>query len=408
MTESVLNIIEIVFWASGLGVLYAYIGYPLLIRLAASTWGRERPHARTRLVSLPHVTVLIVAHNAAEHLQERLENLFASDYSSELLDVVIASDGSSDETVAIARRFPDPRVRVIAYTRRRGKAATLVDTMNSIDSPVVVFTDASTKFERGSLKALVSPFQDPSVGLVSGSCKFVDATGALTESMYWRAESRLRQYESQLGITLGASGAIYAIRRKYFVPTHRPVINDDLVLPLLVRLTHRCQMVLEPAAIAYVKTSPRFSSEFGRRVRIGIGAFQCLNALRGVWSWRNRWSLFALLSHKVARWACPFWMLAALISNLCLTSKPYYQWTLVAQVVFYGMATIGILGLCSETDLSSRPVRVARTLGSFVAMNVALALGICRWIIQPSTVTWVPTSRTRWNTECNNKMKQAA
>ena len=268
------------FWGCIAGIFYAYLGYPIVIRLAAGIGRRFNPgHPLVRKPTadaLPRVTVLVVAYNAAEHLHERLQNVLASDYPYERLKVVVASDGSNDDTVAIARRFADQRVHVIAYEQRRGKAATLIDAMTSIDSSVVVLTDASTRFDRHSLKALVTHFVDPDMGLVSGRCKMFDESGELAESIYWRSEMRLRQCESSLGLTLGASGAIYAVRREFFVATDRPMINDDMVLPLLMRMSHTCRMVLDPEAIAHAKISSGFAIEFRRRVRIGIGAHAVL------------------------------------------------------------------------------------------------------------------------------------
>ena len=255
-----------------------------------------------------------------------------------------------------------------------------------------MLTDATTQFERSALRKLAGNFADPMVGIVAGKVSIVDELGLPSESMYWRTEMMIRKCESQLGIMLGASGAIYAIRRDLFVPPTRPIINDDVVIPMLVHLKHRCQIVLDTTARAYSSNTGGMRDEFQRRCRIGAGGFQCLPELRDLWTWRNRASAAAFVSHKLIRWICPFLLVAALASNFALASESVYSVFLAIQLVAYALAAIGFVA-----PGQGIAIRVARIATSFVVMNTALGIGFSRWLLNPNNVIWAPTQRACWS-----------
>ena len=336
--------LQTVFWISAGLILYSYAGYPLLLKVAlwrqaVATPGLDREWSDE---ASPRVTVLITAYNAARHLEERINNLLESDYPGQNLEIVVASDGSSDATVAVVRQFGHPRVRALDYSQRRGKAATLVAAANEIQTDVLVLTDASTSFERDTIRQLARHFLDPEVGVVTGWLTMSGDDGTSAEGVYWRLESNVRRDEARLGLLTGASGAVYAIRRSCLVAPHNPIINDDLVLPILCQLTHGCRFVLEPLARAKVRLSTGVVPDFRRRVRIGLGAYQALVALRSFFGPRHlRWAI-AFTSHKVLRWWGPFFLLAICGANLGLLTIPFYRATLWAQVAFYLTAAIGL------------------------------------------------------------------
>ncbi|WP_167547136.1 glycosyltransferase family 2 protein [Stieleria maiorica] len=375
------------------GLFYAYLGYPLLIAVLARVFGRdESPVAAARRQDLPEVTVLIAAHNAANYLTERIENILACDYPPERLNILVASDGSTDQTGRVVSEFNDSRIKVISFKTRRGKAATLIDAVGSVASPVVIFTDATTRFDKHSVRRLARHFADRHVGLVAGKVTMIDEHGSASESLYWKLENKIRACEARLGITLGASGAIYAISRSMFVAPSRPTINDDMVLPMLVRMTHPCRLVFDPTAQAYSSSTGGIRAEFSRRQRIGLGAMQCLAVLRGLLRWKNRGQAAAFVSHKLLRWAGPFLLIAAFVSNLCLATTPIYQTLVVLQVLAYVAAGYGVVA--SGRSLAAR---LARAATSFVVMNAAIGVGICRWLAGHDTVIWNPTQRPSWS-----------
>ena len=376
-----------------LGLFYAYVGYPILIAMLARVLGRDdSPTLSDRPDDLPEITVLIAAHNAANYLTERIENIFACDYPPERLHVLIASDGSTDATPRLVSGFNDGRVKAISFQTRRGKAATLVSAVPSVTSPVIIFTDATTRFDRDSLQRLARHFTDSTVGVVAGKVTMVDGQGSPSESLYWKLENKIRGFEARLGITLGASGAIYAIRRSMFVAPSRPTINDDLVLPMLVRMTHQCRLVFDPTARAFSPSTGGIRCEFLRRQRIGLGAMQCLPTLRGLLRWKNLDQAAAFASHKLIRWFGPFLLIAALVSNLILATEPRFQFLLLLQAFAYGAAVYGLV-----TSRRSFASRLARSGTSFVVMNAAIGFGICRYLIGHDTVIWNPTERSNWS-----------
>jgi len=390
-------ILSVLFGLSLMGIFYAYVGYPILIcamAWAMERWGKSNVPDSLPAVSesdLPEITVLISAYNAEQHIGDRIENLLCCDYPADRLKILVATDGCTDRTADIVRDLNTENVTLFEFTDRCGKSRTLARAMQEISNGVVVFTDASTQFDSSALRSLAGNFVDPSVGFVAGKVSIVDEHGLPSESMYWRSEMMVRQCEAQMGIMLGVSGAIYAVRRELFVEPTRPIINDDMVLPMLVHLKHRCRFVIDTTARAYASNTGGMRAEFQRRCRIGAGGFQSLRELRDLWSWKNRITAAAFVSHKLLRWICPFLLIIAFVSNVALLSESIYSVFMMIQLAAYTMAMIGFVA--PEGGIV---IKVARIATSFIVMNVALGIGFVRWIFQPDNATWVPTPRARW------------
>jgi cellulose synthase/poly-beta-1,6-N-acetylglucosamine synthase-like glycosyltransferase len=187
---------------------------------------------------------------------------------------------------------------------------------------------------------------------------------------------------------LGASGAIYAIRRSQFVHPSRPVINDDLVLPMLIHLRHGCRVIYDESARATVRNAGGLIGEFRRRCRIGAGAFQCLPVLYELLRWRNAKQALAFVSHKLLRWIGPFLLVASMITSISLAREPAYRVLMQLQLVGYLLAIVGLF--IRGQGVATRTARIA---SSFLLMNLALLIGFVRWAWNPSQVVWNPTSR---------------
>ncbi len=384
----------ILFWTSFAGLCLSYLGYPLLVYCLA----RRRPRAGPPPADLapadwPELTVLIAAHNAQQHIGQRIRNILACDYPRDRLRIVVASDGSTDATVPEVQRFDPAQVQAIAFRRRRGKATTLADAVRQLRSEVVVFTDASSRFDRRSLRQLARHFADPRIGLVAGTVTIVDEEGQPRESLYWRSEMMVRRSEAQLGIMLGASGAIYAMRRQLFEEPACPLINDDLVFSLLTHLRHACGFVFDDSACAYALSTGGLASEFRRRSRIGAGAFQCLPHLGELFQWRHAKQALAFGAHKLLRWTCPFLLVALVVTNLALASAWPYRLLLHGQAAAYALALFGLLA-----PRSGRLARIAHAAATFLVMNLALLVGFFRWVCAPHNVVWNPTPRPTYET----------
>jgi cellulose synthase/poly-beta-1,6-N-acetylglucosamine synthase-like glycosyltransferase len=327
--------LELVFWLCLAAVAYAYAGYPLLIWLASRVFGRRPAPPVIDDADLPTVTLLIAAHNEAEVIAGRIDNALALDYPADKLEIVVASDGSRDATVAIVGSFEDRGVRLLDYQPNRGKATTLNAAWHEVRGELVLLSDANTFIDTSAPRHLARWFRDPAIGSVCGRLVLVDpASGKNVDGVYWRYETFLKLCEARLGALLGANGAIYAIRRDAYVPIPPDTAIDDFVIPLLAKLERGTRLIYDAEAIAREETPPQIRDEFKRRARIGAGGFQSLRILWPVLDPRHGWLAFSFLSHKVLRWSCPFFLLGMAASNVALGTAAFYQVTLAAQAAF--------------------------------------------------------------------------
>jgi cellulose synthase/poly-beta-1,6-N-acetylglucosamine synthase-like glycosyltransferase len=372
----------ILFWLSVLLLVYTYVGYPALVWVWVAL--REK---RPRLQDItPTVSMVIVAYNEEDRIAARLENLLALDYPQDRLEIVFASDGSTDTTPVRARAFEGTNVSVLAFETRRGKAAVLNDVIPKTRGQIVVLTDVRQRFERQALRALVRAFADPQVGAVSGELILVPAHGhpAVGEGVgfYWRYEKFIRRNESRLDSTVGTTGAIYAIRRELIDPIPEDTILDDVLIPMrAVRRGYR--VLFEPGARAYDLAAGTAEAEFTRKARTITGNFQ-LFAREG-WllnPFRNRiW--FQTVSHKGLRLLGPVLHILAFGSNLALAGEPFYQRMLLAQVAFYVAALSG--RVLQHTQKAIPCLTVPYTM---CLLNWATMVGFFRFVVGRQQVTW--------------------
>lgn len=385
-------------WFSLACVTFSYLGYPLLLCLITRGSPRQPISQDDSLGQTPNLIVLIAAHNAEQHIAQRIDNILTCDYPPHKIKIYVASDGSNDATVDIVRGFDDPRIRVFDFAERRGKAMTLVAAVRELkrnaadispeDSPILLFTDVTTRFETHAIRRLIRNFGNPSVGIVAGQIRMVDGQGQPAESLYWKCEMLVRAAEAKLGIMLGASGAMYAMRLALFVEPERPIINDDLVFPTLAHIRSGCAVMLDDSACAFSPSGSGLRGEFQRRCRIGAGAYQCLPVLRELWQWRHIKHAAAFTAHKLLRWISPFLLIAAFLATWGLCQRPEYRLLLAVQVAAYVVAICGIFAT------GRGPIaRAARTAASFLVMNLALLAGCLRWLRNPHNVIWNPTPR---------------
>jgi cellulose synthase/poly-beta-1,6-N-acetylglucosamine synthase-like glycosyltransferase len=372
-------------------ILYAYVGYPIVVWILARCFGRnETPPLLPDDEIVPPVSLLIVAHNEEVEIEKRIQNALNLDYPVGKIEIVVASDGSTDRTNQIVNQFAKYGVRLLAYPMRRGKSAVLNDAFGELKHDIVVLSDANTSFNRESVHHLASWFADPSIGVVCGRLVLTDAdTGHNVDGLYWKYETFLKKCESKLGALLGSNGGIYAIRKSLFEGIPDNTIVDDFVIPLLARERTGCRIVYDRNAVACEETSESIGSEFHRRVRIGAGGFQSIGMLRSLLSPVHGWVSFTFWSHKILRWLCPFFMITALVLNLMLLEYPLLRGLLFAQVAFY-------IGSLLATRLPARPrfLRVFKLGPMFTMMNVALLFGFFRWLRGSQKAAWKRTERT--------------
>jgi cellulose synthase/poly-beta-1,6-N-acetylglucosamine synthase-like glycosyltransferase len=375
---------EIVFWTSSFLVVYTYLLYPVLLFLAAAvvqTWRdiqylslrAERRRPCWDVAELPAISVVIAAYNEERHLPDKLANLRELEYPKDRLEVIFVSDGSSDDTNTILSAVEGGHIRVLYLPARGGKAMALNHGIAAARHPIVVFSDAATLFGPDAVKNLVRHFADPRVGVVCGALQFeASEESRQTEGVYWRYESMLRLMESRLGITLSASGAIYAARRECLVLLTADTVVEDLVIPMVARgLGFR--VLYDPEARATDFAATTVAGEFTRRVRLATGSFLVLRQLRGVRI--DMVTGLAFFSHKVLRWILPLLLAAMLVSNGLLVGQVLYRILFVAQMVFYAW---GVLGYIWRESLCR--IRFGLLPYYLLAIHLAFVVGFVRFL----------------------------
>ncbi|MEM6604532.1 MAG: glycosyltransferase family 2 protein [Pseudomonadota bacterium] len=372
-------------------IVYSYAVYPLLLRVLVVRFGRfEKPIRTLARDELPHISILVAAHNEEAVIRQRVDNLLELAYPKDRIEILIASDGSTDNTEAIVREFEDPRVKLLAHSPNRGKAATLNRYVSKATGSVVVFSDANTTFEPDAAHKLANWLADPRIAAVSGSLGIRDAsTGNNVDSAYWRYENLIKHLEGRLGAKLGANGAIYAIRREEYVPIPDNAIVDDFLIPLLIKIKTQGLIVYEPAAKASEVAPEHIDQEFQRRVRIGVGAYQSLSIVWSLLNPKYGWTSFCFFSHKVLRWATPLLMcMMFLISIIGLNEQPEFLYLLAGEVVLVVVAAVG-LRVTSRGTIG----KLLKLNSMFFAMNLALLFGWYRYVTTEQTGTWKRTER---------------
>jgi glycosyl transferase family 2 len=332
---------KLLFWISAGFTVYVYIGYPILL------WGLQAVfHSSPHKQSIePSVSLLVAAYNEAAAIADKIRNSLALDYPADKLEVVIASDGSKDATAEIVRSLAAAeaggRVRLLDFKTNRGKTAVLNDAVRELRGEIVAFSDATSMLAADSLRMLVQSFSDPRVGAASGVYRLLKKDQAhlgSQEDLYWKYETFLKVQEARLGAFTGAHGSLYAIRRELYPFPPEGTINDDFTIPMRI-LEGGHRVAYETAAVAYEEANEM--EGFSRRVRITAGNVEQLREIKGlIWPPRP-FALFCLLSHKAARLLVPVFMLVALGANIALRRQFPYNWLLLGQVVFYGLAVLG-------------------------------------------------------------------
>jgi biofilm PGA synthesis N-glycosyltransferase PgaC len=354
-------------------VLYTYAGYPVICWLRARL--RTRPIARQPI--RPRVTVLIAAWREAGTIGRKLESLARQSYPAELLDVVVACDGSDDGTpeatrAAAAVHLPG-RVQVLALPERRGKPPALNAAAAAAAGEVLVLTDARQPLSDNAVAALVEDLGDPEVGVAGGELVL---GGDAPAGAYWKYEALIRKWEGRSGSTVGVSGALYAIQRDLWEPMPDETILDDVLQPMRARLRGR-RVVFEPAARAF-DTAAESKREFQRKVRTLSGNFQLLLLLPGLLSPLRNPSWFDFLSHKLFRLFVPYALVAAFVAS-ALLPRPLSLALVGAQLAGYGLAGARALGL---------RLPLAGLAETFVVLNAAAVVGLWRFVRHGRKLPW--------------------
>lgn len=367
---------------------WVYVGYPALLLVLSRLW--PRPVRRGQVT--PGVTLIVAAHDEAALIGAKVRNALGLRYPADRLQVIVASDGSTDDTVARARAAAvgDPRVRVLDLPRR-GKAHALNAAAALATTEVLAFTDANIYLAPDSLSRLVESFADPEVGGVCAHKAVVRRArdGAIVdgEGLYWRWDQWQKAREAEIGSVLASDGALHAVRRALFVPIGDPAAADDMAISVRVPL-QGARLAIEPRAQTLELAAEDPAEEFRRKIRVTNAGLRALLDLRGR-LWRSGWYSFELISHKLLRTFVPVLLAVALAASVPLAPvHPAFALLLALQLALYALALAGHL---------LRDARAGRWMPLavpyyFCLVNVAALCGILSLLRGVRFGIWVPRS----------------
>jgi biofilm PGA synthesis N-glycosyltransferase PgaC len=328
----------VLFWSSFLFVAYAYVGYPAIL----AVWRRLHRRPVARGAYEPSVTLVLAVHNEADSIEAKIRNCRALDYPADRLRLVVALDGCTDGTEARLQRQAGPDLEVVCLPERAGKAAAINAALERATGDVLVFADVRQRIEAGALIELLAPLSDPSVGVVTGELVLLRPDGREAREgvgFYWRYEKLVRALESDVHSVVGATGALYAVRRELVTPLPAGTLLDDVLIPMrAVRQGRRC--VFEPRARVLDRVACCDEAEYRRKVRTLAGNFQLLALAPWLLVPRQNPVWLQFVSHKVARLLVPYALALLLVSNAFLHGT-FYGTFLVLQALFYALAVMG-------------------------------------------------------------------
>jgi cellulose synthase/poly-beta-1,6-N-acetylglucosamine synthase-like glycosyltransferase len=381
---NLLACMETIFWLAVGFVLYAYLGYPLLLMMIGIVRNRPVEKGPCR----PTVSFIITAYNEEQRIREKLLNTLEQDYPREALEIVVASDCSTDGTDDLVRSFAPSGVRLVRLNAKGGKEAAQKQAVESTTGEILVFSDVATLLEPNAITTIVRNFSDPTVGCVSSVDRFIDADGTVSgEGAYVHYEMLLRKLETRVSTLVGLSGSFFAARRSV-CRNWAPDLQSDFNT-LLNSVRAGLRGVSDPESIGYYKNLADQRKEYERKVRTivrGISVFmRSLSLLNPV-----RYHLFAwqLFSHKLCRWLVPFAMIVALAANSVLASSAtLYRMTLIVQIAFYALAALYL----ATKRLPA--IGMLRIPSFFVMVNLSILDAWCRYFRGERIVSWNPSKR---------------
>jgi cellulose synthase/poly-beta-1,6-N-acetylglucosamine synthase-like glycosyltransferase len=323
------------------GIVYVYFGYVGILYIVSKL--KNKPVEKEDIT--PAVTIIITAYNEEKDIAKKIENTLRLDYPKNLLEIMVASDGSSDRTNDIVLSYADQGVILNCLKERKGKSSAQNDSVKKARGEIILFSDATTNYRNDALKKIVRNFADKSVGCVGGELHYINKKeNSVGEGggIYWRYEQNLKKLESSLGSLIGVSGCMYAVSKSLYSDIEPDAISDFVIAMHIVKSKHR--VIYEPEAICEEYTEDNLKAEFRMRTRVANRSY------RGLFSRKEmlnpfKYGFFSiqLISHKLLRYSVAFMMLSAFASNLFLIHILPFFILQTAQVMFYILALIGFI-----------------------------------------------------------------
>jgi len=372
---------KITFWLALLSVFYTYAGYSLVVMFISLFF---RNLVKKQPIE-PKVTFLITAYNEEKTIAQKLENTLSLDYPRDKLEIIVASDGSTDRTDQIVKGFASKGVKLLRVEGRRGKTETQNQAVKHATGDIIIFSDATTKYERHNIRRFVENYADPSVGAVSGRYEYYNPTGAtigIGNILFWKYENFIKRSQTKIMTITGCCGCIYSVRRDLYEPLP-PDIISDLVEPLKI-LEKGYRVVFESEAVAYEETTEKSTEEFHMRIRVISRGMRGLLYMKKLFNPLKFWFIsFQLFSHKILRWFIPVFLIALFVSNIFLRGDLFYNATLALQIAFYGAALVAWAG--ERLNIKLRFLSVPLY---FTTVNIASLISMYKTLKGYKAVTW--------------------
>lgn len=382
-------LLQLFFWISLSLIGYTYVVYPLFVLVLSLS--KKKSFIEEKQFDFPTVSVVVSVYNEEQIIAEKLKNCARTDYPENKIEFLFGSDGSSDRTNSIVQKVIDENhshiVRLFAFSNRRGKASVLNEIVPKANGDIVVFSDGNTMFESNTIKKLVQHFRDKNVGAVCGELVLIadsKTAGGSGEFSYWSYENNLKKLESHVQTIIGATGAVYAIRKHLYtlLPISKTIM-DDFLIPLEI-VKKGFSVKYEPEAFAFEKSSDSIQGEFKRKVRIGAANFHGISNIKQLLHPRYGFVAFALWSHKIFRWCVPFLLMFIFLTSLPLSvHSELYRNILYGELAFLFLGFIGFIMERLKINISFLSLPYY-----FLAMNTALFVGFLKFLFNKQRPTW--------------------
>lgn len=387
---------ETALWLSLFIVVYTFVGYGILLYIIIRIKRLVKGKPREILVDealLPTCTLVVAAYNEEHFMPEKIANTLQLKYPAGKLKFLFITDGSNDRTPDIIKEYP--QIELMHEPARSGKIMAIHRAMKNVNTEITVFTDANTFLNADAIINICRHYADQTVGAVAGEKRVqvdesADASAA-GEGFYWKYESALKKWDSELYSVVGAAGELFSVRTALYEPVHNDTILDDFMISMLIA-KQGYRIVYEPAAYATETSSANVTEELKRKVRIAAGGIQSILRLKSLLNpFFYPLLSFQYISHRVLRWTVtPFLLILSFVLNIALviTGSAFYGLLLAAQILFYGMAVLG--WVMEKRELR---IKILFIPYYFCVMNYAVLAGIIRYIKKSQSATWEKAAR---------------
>lgn len=381
-------ILIIIFITAAGFIFYTYIGYPLFVYIFSLLFSKSIKRGEIK----PNVTILITAYNEEKDIRAKLENTLQITYPKEKLEILVASDGSTDKTDEIVKEFASQNIKLFRQEGRVGKTVTQNNAVEQANGEIILFSDATTMYQPNVLQEILPSFADQSVGCVAGKLIYVDLNqttiGAGAKS-YWNYETFLKESESRACSLIGASGCLYAVRKSAYKPMYPEACSDFLIATILYEQGLRT--IYEPNAICFEETNNKSNKEMNMRIRVISQTFTDL--------WRNRKMMnpfrsgfyaIELISHKLLRYAVPLFLITLFLSNAFLAiNSLVFEICFLLQCAFYMMAFVAWIIERNGIRLGVLAIPLYFSLA-----NLASLIGFYKFLRGERYANWEPIRET--------------